>query len=99
MTQQTSNHLWHDLLAHWLCLGIEVEFSEVETAYGSNVYTSSSSTQHSTQVHQTNIRHLGRVGDVKDGEALTGVGHHMQHVVGGDMLQIERVETTALCQA
>ena len=47
---------------------------------------------------QADVRYLSREGDVEDGEPGAGVGHHPQHLVGGDVLDIERVETLALSE-
>ena len=63
-------------------LGVEVELPQVGAAAG--------------EVQQPRVRDGGGVGDVEDGEARRGVGHHGQQRVRGQVLHVEAVEAAAL---
>ena len=98
MSEKTGDDLRHDLMFYWLLLRIEVKFPEILATQSGGSWSSSGPDQRSAEIDEADVGDLLGEGDVEDGEAGARVRHHVEHLVRGDVLDVEGVEAAALGQ-
>ena len=96
--EEAGDHLRHDLILLLRVLGVEVQLPQVFTAGGGAAGAWPRPDQRPAEVDQADVSDLGGEADVEEGEAGAGVGHHPEHRVSGDVLDVEGAEAAALGQ-